>query len=113
MSPYRQVFVCVFVCVLDINRSGLNHTQYTYAVANPVLCGLLDRERSKEHLQRKPRREHGNKNKTKTKNSKHMPEKYTPRKEGHSIERVLYTARREPSDTPPGSHYLAFAPKRA
>ena len=47
----------VCVCVLDINRSGLNHTkQYRLysigysMVANPV-GGLLGRKRSEEYLQ--------------------------------------------------------------
>ena len=46
--------MCENVCVLHINRSGLNHTKYCsigYSiVANPV-GGLLDRKISKEHLQ--------------------------------------------------------------
>ena len=80
-------------------------TTTRYVVANPVR-GLLDRKRSEEHLPS------SNESKRKTRTHKNDKEKgtgitkYTGQKkidEGHSIERVWYSASREPSDTLPGS----------
>ena len=74
-----------------------------YVVTSPVR-GLLDRKISEEHL-----RSSNESTKTKTKrqkernnNTKHMPEKYG---RWHSIERVWYSASREPSDTPPNRNH--------
>ena len=54
-------------------------------------------------------REYGNKKKKKKKTK--TTTKRNNIEEGHSIERVWYTANREPSDTPPDRNYHAFAPK--
>ena len=44
--------VCVRVCVLHINRSGLNpHPAILRSCQSDTVRGLLDRKRSKEHLQ--------------------------------------------------------------
>ena len=69
---------------------------HTYMVANPVR-GLLDRRRSEEHLQ--------STNKRMKKKRGTITQSTCQKKieEMHSIERVWYSASREPSDTLAGS----------
>ena len=50
MGDRLHVFVCVCVCILDINLSGPQPYPVIYAVASPVLRGLLGRKSSEEHL---------------------------------------------------------------
>ena len=96
--------VAVFFTLTDM-ASTIPSTIRGYQY-NPVR-GLLDRNRSEEHL---PTSFNESKRKTQTnKNDKEKGTriaKYTCQKKidgGHSIERVWHSASREPSDTLPGS----------
>ena len=76
-----------------------------YVVANPAR-GLLDRKRSEEYLQSSNASKKGTTKKNKNDKKKVTITKYTCQKkieEGHSIERVWYSASREPSYILPGS----------
>ena len=106
-APFRRVCVCS-----SHKPIGPQPYPAIYVIANPVR-GLLDRKRSEEHLQRSNDMTTANTKQNKNDKKKGITPSICQKKieEGHSIERVWYTASRNPSDTPPPyRNYLAFAP---
>ena len=79
---------------------------------NPVCRSLLGRKNQRNIYKEAPTRARKQQT-TNTQNNKQTIHKANARKKGHSIERVWYTASREPSDTPPRLTIIShFHPKQ-